>query len=668
MALPGLTDAEHTDAQGNHVSTARAIDGTGLVFGSSLRVSPAPAGPADHGVTGWVYDPDTGVTTRAALDAVPYAPLDQICINGVSDTTALGFGLGGTTCGDITFPRYVWAFDSHDRVRTIVGLSDPDHTNPADGNVLNQLLPYSLGGRISPSGHIAGSTTRWQPSLGTSVWVYDSTSPQTTRIGLFDSQHTAGDGSQNSHPSLLSEAGNVAGFSERYIDGVWTNYTPWIHLSSTGVTRRVGFYDGDGRGSTGFTHADGHQESGLSVLTDSAYAAGSSARFQGSELFGTVAWRYRIADDSMVSLGLADPIHTRSNGSRDSAVTSANDSGDVLGTSTRYDGGTDPLSVTAWIFDGESLATHMIGLFDAAHTSAEGLQTNMPHVLSESGHVAGTAIRFSSSTPTTEQGSSVWIARAGDPVTKRIGLIDSATLGAATFSTSSGEQHSVFSALFESGDVVGLSSAFLADSPLGSATWYYDASTETTRPIGLYGLRFTVSDNSFTSYPTHWTESGFVAGAATGSDQYPVLWIYSAQSDVVSEIAPPNPPAGVPVFPEILFLADSGWVVGRFTFFDGSSLDGTRRFFVWTPEGGTVYLDERIDHGFEAAGWVGIETIESVSGDRIVGSGRRSNGDVDGLMLVALPEPSQALLVSMGCLAAVARVARRSRKRPSILE
>lgn len=84
VALPGLTDAEHTDAQGNHVSTARAIDGTGLVFGSSLGASPAPAGPANPGVTGWVYGPDTGVTTRAALDVVHYAPVDQICSNGVS--------------------------------------------------------------------------------------------------------------------------------------------------------------------------------------------------------------------------------------------------------------------------------------------------------------------------------------------------------------------------------------------------------------------------------------------------------------------------------------------------------------------------------------------------------------------------------------------------------
>lgn len=159
VALPGLTDIEHTDVQGNHVSMARAVDGTGLVFGRSLRVPPAPAGPAWHGVTGWVYDPDTGVTTRAALDAVPYAPVGQSFSNGVSETTALGFGLGATACGDFTFPRYVWAFDSHDRVETFVGLSDPDHTNPVDGHAFHPLLPYSLG-RISRSGHITGSTIR----------------------------------------------------------------------------------------------------------------------------------------------------------------------------------------------------------------------------------------------------------------------------------------------------------------------------------------------------------------------------------------------------------------------------------------------------------------------------------------------------------------------------
>lgn len=659
LALPGLTDAEHTHVQGVHVSTAQAVDGTGLVFGSSSRFLSGLEWPYWNGETGWVYDPNTGVTSRAGLDAVPYAPVDQYCNNGVFETTDLGFALGSTSCAS---PIYFWAFDSHDRTRTLVGLSGPDYANPFDGRPLHQLLPYSEG-RISSSGHIAGSTTRWQPTYGNAAWIYDSATRQTTRIGFFDAQHTAGDGAQSSFPALLSAAGNVAGYSERYDAGASASYSQWIHRPATGVTRRVGFYDGDGRGSTGFTRADGHQESATFALTDSAYAAGISRRFQGASDFGFVAWRYGIADDSMLALGLTDPAHTRADGARESGVSFASESGHVLGSSTRFDGGPDPLSTTPWLFDGASLSTTAIGLFDAAHTSAEGLHQNMHHDLTESGFAAGSASRLGISVPPTSssQGMSVWVARTGVAGATRIGLVDSATLGAATFTSSDGEQESGFQALLESGDVIGGSVAFLADQRIGVASWLYDASAGTTRPLGLYGPRFTAPDGSFSSGATHWTETGFIAGYSLAADQSRVQWVYSTQTDEMKEIAPPGAPdPAVPVLPEVLFLTDSGMVLGRFTFFDGTPPNWTtQRYFAWTPEGGTIYLDERIDDGFEEAGWVAIESIESVSGDRILGSGRRANGDVDGLMLVGVPEPSFATLVSIGCLAVAWRGARR---------
>ncbi|MBY0398993.1 hypothetical protein K2X89_01775 [Myxococcota bacterium] len=661
VRLPGLTDAEHTDAQGHHISSARMLDGTGLVFGRSKRVPFAASGPGVLGTTGWVYDPIAAVTTRAALDTVPYAPIDQVCTNGVVETTALGFGIGSTSCDSPPFRSDLWAFDSHDRVKTFLGLSDPAHVSPIDGRPFTLLLPYAKG-RISSSGHVTGTTTRWIPAQGESAWLYDSTTRATVRIGLLDAEHTAPDGAQESTPLLLSRAGNVAGYSARYVAGAFVGRSAWIHPPAAGVTRRVGLYDGDGRGSQGFTASDGSQESTIASLTASAHAAGHSTRFQGTDRKGLVAWRYRVADDSMIRIGLSDPMHTRADGERESAVIAASDAGHVLGSSTRYDGGTDPLTVTQWLFDAQSLATKAIGLFDPAHTDAEGLQSNRAHALSESGHVAGSAIRLGSSIPGNSPGNSVWIAHHSLPATKRIGLIDGATLGAASFTSTSGDQASEFGALLESGDVLGSSLAYQADQPIGSAVWYYDASDGTTRPIGLYGPRFTAPDGSFSSSATRWTETGFVAGSSAKPDQFQALWIYSAQTRENHEIVPPRPAApGGFIVPEILFLSDDGGVVGQYTYFDGLSPDGIVRFFAWTPSGGTVFLDERIANGFRASGWIGIETITAVHDDRILGSGRRANGDVDGFMLVPLPEPNQTTIVSIGLIAGAWQVARRNR-------
>lgn len=666
VELPGLTDAEHSDAQGIHVSLAQSVDGTGLVFGVSQRFLAGATWPNWNGVTGWVYDPSTGVTTRAGLDTVPYAPLDLPCSNGISDTTLLGFALGATSCNDLMSSRHLWAFDSRDRVKTFIGLSGPEYVNPVSGTPIHELLP-SGHPRISRSGHIAGYTYRWLPSFGSSAWLYDSTTRQTTRIGLYDAEHTASDGSQASHANLMSGIGNVAGQSERFVpSGLAATNSIWIHRADTGVTRRVGLYDGDGRGSTGFTRADGHQESGLQILTDSAFAAGHSTPFRGSEPFGLVAWRYRIADDSIVTLGLEDAAHTRADGARTSGVSFATDSGHVLGASTRYDGGTDFLGATPWLFDAASQATTSIGLFDAAHTSPDGRHQSTPNDLTESGHAIGTAVRLGiEPSATASQGISTWVARAGVAGATRIGLVDSTTLGAATFTSSEGEQMTTFLALLESGDVIGSSLAYIAERGVGTASWYYEASTGTTRPIGLYGPRFTAPDGSFSCTAFRWTETGFVAGSSFNPSLDPVLWVYSAQTDEVDEIALPGPtPPGVPIFSEILFLTDEGMAVGRFTFYDGAPPNGsTQRYFVWTPDGGAVYLDDRIDAGFEAAGWVAIESIDSVDGGRILGSGRRANGNVDGLMLVPLPEPGLAALLVTGCLAAAAQTNRRRRER-----
>lgn len=649
VTLPGLTDAEHTDGFGLRVSDPLAIDGTGRVFGSSQRFLAGATEPTWHGVTGWVYDPISGETTRAALDAIPYAPPDQGFSNGVDQTTNSAFGLGGTSRIDSAFPRFVWAYDSRDGAKTLLGLSSPDHANPIDGSTFNRLSPYPER-RITSTGFIAGMTTRWLPAPGESAWLYDSTTRSTSRIGLFDAAHVASDGTQYSEVVHLAEAGNVAGHSERYLGSSYAGRSAWIHRASTGTTARVGLYDGDGHGSQGFTRADGHQESQVSILTGHAFAAGTSQRFAGAEPNGLVAWRYRLADESLLLLGLDDPMHTHADGSRTSEPLFATDSGHVGGASSRYGGGSTPLGSTAWILDAGTLATTPIGLHDADHTTAAGEARSSLYALTETGYAAGTAQRFAPHESGVPASWSVWVARAGDHASARVGLVDTTTIGSASFTSSTGEQDSALFALFDSGDAIGVSLAYSADTPFATAAWYYDASAATTRPIGLYGPGYTAPDGSFASGITHWTATGFVVGWSTRTDGFPGLWIYSNATDQLAVIAPPQPSIGG-VHPTVDFVSPDGLVLGRFAFFVDSPPFVVERLFAWTWIGGTVYLDERISGGLSAAGWDQIETIRSIHDGRILGSGRRSNGDRGAFMLVPLPEPSRGLLIAVGGLA-----------------
>jgi hypothetical protein len=395
---------------------------------------------------------------------------------------------------------------------------------------------------------------------------------------------------------------------------------------------------------------DGHQESQVSILTGHAFAAGTSHRFAGAEPNGLAAWRYRLADDSLLLLGIDDPMHTHSDGSRTSDPLFATDSGHVGGVSTRYVGGSTPLGSTTWILDADTLATTPIGLYDAAHTTAAGEARSNLYALTETGYAAGTAQRFAPQASGVPASWSVWVARASDHATSRVGLVDTATIGSASFTSSSGEQQSDLFALFDSGDAIGTSIAYSADDPVATAAWLYDASSATTRPIGLYGPAYTAPDGSFASGITHWTDTGFIVGWSTRTDGFSALWIYSIATDQLAAIAPPQPTTGG-VHPTVDFVSPDGLVLGRFAFQDDAPPYVVERLFAWTWSGGTVYLDERISGGLSAAGWDQIETIRSIHDGRILGSGRRSNGDHGAFMLVPLPEPSGGLMIAMGGLA-----------------
>ena len=92
----------------------------------------------------------------------------------------------------------------------VLGLTDAEHTR-------NDGYRYSDAGLLNEAGLVAGRAERYNgtgTSLGYSAWLYNGTT--TLNIGLTGSTYTRNDGFQYSTVSRLNEAGQVAGWAERY--------------------------------------------------------------------------------------------------------------------------------------------------------------------------------------------------------------------------------------------------------------------------------------------------------------------------------------------------------------------------------------------------------------------------------------------------------------------
>ncbi len=246
-----------------------------------------------------------------------------------------------------------WLYDGSSTIR--LGLLDVDHTRSSDG------FHWSYVTHLTDSGYVAGWSRRFGPgdtararSRGFSTWLYDGSS--TTRVGLFDVDHTRSDGDQFSHISHLTDSGYAAGTSNQRTGG----RSAWFYDGSSAT--RIGDFDAVHTRST-----DGYQDSDVTRLTESGYAAGYSSRFDGEVSLGQTGWIYDPVADTQISIILSE----RSDGYAYSYVSFLGEDGLGLGSYVLFDAADANLGGRAFAWTPESGAVDL-GALVAGGLSAAG--------------------------------------------------------------------------------------------------------------------------------------------------------------------------------------------------------------------------------------------------------------------------------------------------------
>jgi Protein of unknown function (DUF3466) len=381
----GLTGPEHTRSDGFKFSSPYVLKEGRQVYGSSNRYD---EGSKELGRSAWLYDGAT--TVNAGLTGPEHTRNDGYKFSQISQLSEAGQALGESyryNAGTIDLGRSVWLYDAGDTMN--IGLIGPEYTRN-DG--------YKLSGAyMNDKGLVIGVSARYNggsAELGTTAWLYDGAT--TIPIGLTGIEHTNANGYTSNSPRGLNAAGQVSGHAIRYNGiGNISGQSAWIYDS--GITTLIGL--------TGPEHTrnDGYKSSFANRLNESGHVIGFSARYNGSSNFlgyGQSAWLYN--GRATMDVGLTGHEHTRIDGFKNSFAEFINDAGQVIGYAERYNGGSKELGQSAWFYNGTR--TIDIGLPD---TRFDGLKYSRAYVLTPTGQVLGSSWRFNSNGD--HAGESLWL-------------------------------------------------------------------------------------------------------------------------------------------------------------------------------------------------------------------------------------------------------------------
>ncbi|WP_428938174.1 hypothetical protein [Fontivita pretiosa] len=359
----GYTDSTHTDTDGTQFSRIEFLNDAGLAAGISHRYG----GFVSPGQTAWLYS--NGVTRRIGLFGGDYTRSD-----GYEYTDVVGLNASGQAIGhsDLYLPGAfpgdaAWIYSNG--LTTRIGYFDAVHTD-ADGS--QSSFPLF----ISRNGQVAGISYRYNGGndQGLSAWAYRAA--VTTRIGLIDSQHTGAGGYQYSDVSVASDAGYVAGYSDRFdASGQWLGESAWVYDGASSV--RIGLLDGE------HTYASGHQDNGPLLVNNAGQVAGFAERQVGDTYAGYSSWLY--SNGTTRHIGLTDAQHTATTGFRYSEVLVLNDSGQAAGVSDRFGPGDEDRGQSGWFHDDDSDITTPL----VFSQGSDGTAFTRPQFITDSGQVLG---------------------------------------------------------------------------------------------------------------------------------------------------------------------------------------------------------------------------------------------------------------------------------------
>jgi hypothetical protein len=574
---------------------------------------------------------------------------------------------------------------------SLAGAAILGDATPATGSGPYRIQPLGFEGShttvtgLNAAGRAIGFSNA---SAGILAWYFDGNSM--SQLGLPDAN-----GLTNSRPSFINDAGEVAGISMRSSGVTSLGQSAWRY--SQGATARLGFVDGP------FLRSDGYANSFINGFNAAGQAVGYSEYYLGTQSAGWQAWLY--TQGTSQPIGLNDAAHTAPDGTRFSSAQALNDSGSVVGQSGRYDA-TGYAGNSAWIYHAGQ--TTRIGLIDAEHTFANGVQLSQSFSVNALGHAAGRSDRGGS------LGQSAWFYDGRQ--SRKIGLID------ADHTRADGYRESDVDLLATAADVIaGHSLRYNGPSAKGQSAWRSDGIA--TARIGLTDTAHTSSQGTQFSRALYINASGNIAGYSEeynggtsvsgrsawldlGSTTHPVVitepehvnangaefvnvsainalgqaigtsnryygnasighsaWFYDPVTDRTTSLIFSLGPAG-PLLPDDyawtdpIALGDDGTVVGRFIDYSDHDYQPAYHAFSWSLAGGFNDLGTLVDGGLRENGWQALRDASFLNiNGQIAGSGF-ANG-ADAFLLTPVPEPS---ITSMALAGAALLLRRRVRR------
>lgn len=492
----GFFGTNFTRTDGFQSSTLSGMNEAGQVFGFSDRFQ----GTSLLGHIPWVFAAGPG-TREIGLTNNEFTRNDGFQANAATELTEGGWLRGSAARflgGATNLGQAAWVADASNAATTRVGLFDAEHTGGS--------FQFSAATFITSDGVSGGYSTRYGASaainLGQSAWLAQPVAgvPVTQRVGFTSAAFTGTNGEQFSVIDRAVESGDVAGFSWRYAagTGAFLGQHAWVSrwTSNSSGTVAVGFYDAEHTGSNGY------QASEAQFLNISGEAAGYSERFSGGADAGRTAWVSAPGGATTQRVGFTGTNYTDTNGYRMSEVVGITDSGLVAGHSESYVGATPGQS--AWVAAISNAATVRVGLTGGEFQSTSGRDVSFVLDLAESGVAIGGSQRF---TGETDNGNAAWIANpsVGSYTTARIGLTN------AEHTSASGFQQSVAEAMNASGRAIGYSLRYNGASSAGQSAWVATPGGTTTR-VGLTNAASTSATGVQFSDADYVTSGGLVLG------------------------------------------------------------------------------------------------------------------------------------------------------------
>ncbi len=531
----GPTEGPYTSAYGLRASSAWRTNAAGQVIGTAVQYSDDPR---VHGQGAWLQDGNT--THVIGLRDAAHSRDGDFQYNQAQLINASGQVLGYAERFDpwglgVPIGTTAWLHDASG-TRVIGPIARDAVTHPHFRSDLAQAL--------NEAGEVIGGSYGYDSETGyerASAWLYSAGT--TTDLGYDDGAHERADGFRSSAAIALNESGAVLGYSERYDQGAArSGRSSWLYAA--GTTRAIGLDDA--------------VENAPVALGGAGRAIGNARSAVGDDRAPAErAWLFDGTDTR--AIGLFDEAHPAPGGHGGNEALLLGNDGTVVGYASQRDAAGELLGQTAWSYrDGHATA---IGLFDAAHTDADGMRTGYVRTLGDGGHVIGAALRYDSDDARTS--ASAWV-------------FDGATTQAVPL------------------DAAGL----------GPVHGYPTAVAERVNAAGLV-----------TGYSSYRPPGGRGSSRST-------VWAYASDAGRLHLFDLPDArPVAEGGHAEWLYLDDSGLGLGIYELLGASDPNQRRANFGFTPDYGFFRLDEALDGGLEGNGWTLFDFFSDAAGGRIIGGG-----------------------------------------------